>query len=105
MYIYLGKDWVVDSKEELKDSYDLMQERKQHKQRLKTIDVSFKEAEGGADAVGFFICLYVGASAFIREFQGLMRFIGMNSVELQRNSGGTAATDDNRRIFYFFSQN
>jgi len=40
-----GKDWVVDSKEELKDSYDLMQERKQHKQRLKTIDEERKKRQ------------------------------------------------------------
>ena len=46
MFIYLGKDWVVDSKEEIKDSYDLMQERKQHKQRLKKIDVSLKRGKG-----------------------------------------------------------
>ncbi len=53
----------------------------------------------GTDAVVFRICLYVGAVAFKREFQGSPL---VDEMELWRNSGRTADTAENRNLPRFF---
>ena len=47
--------------------------------------------EKGADAVIFGTCLYVGASAFIREFQGSLLVWGDSWVWTMWNCENTAA--------------